>query len=68
LSEAKFQLYSALRAQGIKKVELARRLKCAPSQVDRLLDIQHASKLEQIEAAFAAIGKKISVVVRDRAA
>jgi len=40
LSEAKFKLYSALRAAGIKKVELARRLKCSPSQVDRLLDIQ----------------------------
>jgi antitoxin HicB len=68
LSDAKFSLYSALRAQGIRKVELARRLNCSPSQVDRLLDIKHASKLSQIEAAFKAIGKKLTVEVRDLAA
>jgi antitoxin HicB len=63
LSEAKFKLYTALRDAGIKKVDLARRMKCAPSQVDRLLDITHASRLEQLEAAFAAIGKRLSVVI-----
>jgi antitoxin HicB len=68
LSEAKFKLYSALRAAGIRKVELARRLDCSPSQVDRLLDIQHKSKLDQLEAAFAAIGKSMSIEIRDRAA
>jgi antitoxin HicB len=68
LSEAKFKLYSALRAAGIRKIELARRLGCSPSQVDRLLDIQHKSKLDQLEAAFAAIGKSISIEIRDRAA
>jgi antitoxin HicB len=67
LSEAKFMLYSALRAAGIKKVDLARRLKCSPSQVDRLLDITHHSKLDQIEAAFAAIGKQLIIDIRDAA-
>jgi antitoxin HicB len=68
LSDAKFRLHSTLRKMGIKKVELARRLNYAPSQVDRLLDIRHASKLAQIEAAFSALGKSISIEVRDRAA
>ena len=67
LSEAKFRLYSALRAAGLKKVELARRLKCSPSQVDRLLDITHHSKLDQIEAAFAAIGKRLAIEILDAA-
>lgn len=67
LSEAKFRLYSALRAAGVKKIDLARRLKCSPSQVDRLLDISHHSKLDQMEAAFAAIGKRLSIEVRDAA-
>ena len=67
LSEAKFKLYTALRTAGIRKADLARRLKCAPSQVDRLLDITHASRLEQIEAAFAALGKKVSFVVEEAA-
>ncbi len=67
LSEAKFKLYSALRAAGIRKIDLARRLKCSPSQVDRLLDIQHASKLDQLEAAFRAIGKRLSIEVSEAA-
>jgi len=67
LSEAKFKLYSALRASGIKKVELARRLHCSPSQVDRLLDIQHKSKLDQLEAAFAALGKRLEIEVVEAA-
>ena len=61
-------LYSELRAAGVKKIDLARRLKCSPSQVDRLLDITHHSRLDQIEAAFAAIGKELIIDIRDRAA
>ena len=67
LSEAKFQLYSALREAGLRNVDLARRMKIAPSQVDRLLDINHHSKLDQIEAAFAAIGKSLHITVQDAA-
>ena len=68
LSEAKFMLYSALRGAGIRKIDLARRLGCSPSQVDRLLDIQHKSRLDQLEAAFTAMGKRLTVRVRDLAA
>ena len=67
LSDAKFRLYSALRDAGLKKIELARRLKVSPSQVDRLLDITHHSKLDQIEAAFAAIGKRLAIEILDAA-
>ena len=49
------------------KIDLARRLKCSPSQVDRLLDISHHSKLDQMEAAFAAIGKRLAIEIRDAA-
>jgi antitoxin HicB len=67
LAETKFKLYSALRAAGIKKIDLARRLNCSPSQVDRLLDITHASRLEQLEAAFRSIGKRLTVGVEQAA-
>ena len=67
LSDAKFKLYSALRAAGIRRIELARRLKCSPSQVDRLLHISHHSKLDQIEAAFAATGKRLDIEIQDAA-
>lgn len=65
---AKFMLYQALLSAGIKKVELARRLACSPSQVDRLLDINHKSRLDRLQAAFTALGKRLSFQVNDRAA
>lgn len=67
LSAAKFGLYAALRASGLRKIDLARRLGCSPSQVDRLLDIMHHSKLDQVEAALAALGKRLSIEIKDAA-
>ena len=67
LSQAKLRVYAAPRAAGITKSELARRLKSSRSQVDRLLDITHHSKLDQIKAAFAAIGKRLAIEVLDAA-
>jgi antitoxin HicB len=36
-------------------------------QVDRILDLCHASKLEQVETALAALGKRLVVTVADAA-
>lgn len=60
---AKLGVYKAMTEQGIKKAELARRLGWHMPQVDRLFDLQHASKLEQIEAAANALGKHVIVQV-----
>jgi antitoxin HicB len=65
LTEAKLALYSAMRAGRISKTELARRLNCHLPQVDRLLDLRHGSRLDQLEAAFRALGKQLSVEIRD---
>ena len=67
LSAAKFELYALLRAQGVRKIDLARRLSCTPSQVDRLLDIAHHSRLNQMEAAFAALGKRLAIEIQNAA-
>jgi antitoxin HicB len=67
LSEAKVALYQALRARGIRKAELARRLGCQKSQVERLLDLNHASRLDQIEAAFRVLSKRMHIVIDDAA-
>jgi antitoxin HicB len=67
LSEARLRLYAALRDAGIRKIDLARRLKISPSQVDRLLDLTHRSKFDQIEAAFSAIGKRLATEILDAA-
>jgi|SRR5271157_761898 len=63
LTEAKLALYTEMRAAKVGKAELARRLNWHLPQVDRLLDLRHASRLDQLEAAFRALGKRISVEV-----
>ncbi len=60
---AKLGVYQAMTSQGIKKAELARRLGWHMPQVDRLFDLRHASKLDQIEAAANALGKHIYVQI-----
>lgn len=60
---AKLGVYQAMMEQGIRKSELARRLGWHMPQVDRLFDLKHASKLDQIEAAARVLGKHIEVSV-----
>ncbi|MGH9559456.1 MAG: type II toxin-antitoxin system HicB family antitoxin [Bryobacteraceae bacterium] len=67
LSEAKISLYRAMRKAGVRKAELARRLSWHKPQVDRLLDLRHDSRLYQLEQAFSALGKRISMTVEDAA-
>lgn len=65
IMEAKVALYRAMREQNVGKAELSRRLGCHLPQIDRLLDIQHASRLDQLEQALAAVGKRITLTVTD---
>ena len=67
LTEAKIALYSTMRANKVGKAELARRLNCHLPQIDRLLDLMHSSRLEQLEAAFRALGKQLSVHISEAA-
>lgn len=60
---AKLGVYQAMTEQGIRKSELARRLGWHMPQVDRLFDLKHASRLDQIEAAARALGRHIEVSV-----
>lgn len=64
LSTLKLHLYWALRASGITRAELARRLGWNRESVDRLFRLDHRSRLEQIEAAFEALGREVDVEVR----
>ncbi len=64
LTTLKVALYQAMRETGTRKADLARRLSAHGPQVDRLLDLRHASRLEQMEAAFHALGKNFEILVR----
>ena len=61
LTSVKVILYQGMRDQGIGKAELARRLGWHLPQVDRVLDIQHRSRLDQMDAALGAIGQQLLV-------
>ena len=65
LESAKIELYRAMRARNVGKAELARRLDWHLPQVDRVLQVRHGSQLDQMEAAFAALGKKLVLTVVD---
>ncbi|MGH6922336.1 MAG: type II toxin-antitoxin system HicB family antitoxin [Propylenella sp.] len=62
-SALKVELYRAMQDEGVRKADLARRLGWHAPQVDRLLDLRHASRLEQLEMAFKALGREIDFEV-----
>jgi antitoxin HicB len=64
LSSAKIELYRLMRRAGVGKAELARRLGVALPQVDRLLDLRHASRLDALERAFGALGHSMDLRIR----
>ncbi len=67
LQSAKVELYRAFRASALRKAELARRMGIPKSNLDRLFDLRHQSRFDQLEAAFAALNKHIWVEVRGAA-
>jgi antitoxin HicB len=67
LQEAKAELYNAFRAGGVRKAELARRIGIPKANIDRLFDLAYHSRLEQVEAAFRALGKELGIEIRNAA-
>lgn len=61
LGALRFQLYQSMREQNVNRAELARRLGWHYPQVVRLFDFKHASRVEQLEAGLAAVGRAVVV-------
>ena len=55
-TELKVSLYRSLHQLGVSRAELQRRLGWHREQVDRLFRLDHASRLDQMDAAFEALG------------
>lgn len=64
---AKLGIYASMREQGVSKAELARRLHWHMPQVDRLLDLDHASRFSQVEQAAAVLGKRLVLALEPAA-
>jgi len=63
----KVLLYRAMRREGLRKADLARRLGWHAPQVDRLLDLNHTSRTDLLDQAFAALNRRVLVTI-DKAA
>ena len=63
LLAAKLALYTAMRGQGITKVELARRLGVSESAVRKLTNPEHRSHIGQVQKALQAVGHNLAIEV-----
>jgi antitoxin HicB len=68
LVAAKIGLHNVMLEAGMSKSDLARQLDVHRPQVDRLLDIDHPSSLDQLERAIEKAGGRVEIQVRRRPA
>lgn len=64
----KLSLYWVMREDGITRAELTRRLGWKRESVERLFRLDHATRLEQYDAAFRALGRNLSISTEEIAA
>src|SRR5258708_7490528 len=63
----KAELYLAWRSSGMTKARLARRIGISKDEVGHLLDLARRARVEQLESAFAALGKQMTIGIQDAA-
>ena len=63
----KLALYLAMRERHMANTELAKRLGVSETVVRRMLNPKHDTKPERIQAALAALGKRVVVTFEDAA-
>lgn len=68
LGALKLSVYQAMRARGWRKADLARAMGLNPRQIDRLLDLRHASTVAQLEQAMWVCGRRFDVAGVEREA
>ncbi len=61
---AKAMLHNELLTRGVKKAELARRMNIAAPNIERLFQARHATRFDTLEAAFAALGRRLEITIR----
>lgn len=62
---AKILLYQAMIERHLSKAQLARTLKVHRPEVDRLLNLRHSTRMDKLEDAFHALGKRIQIGVEE---
>ena len=60
---AKVLLLNEMLRQNVRPAELARRIGTTPQEVNRLTNIRHTSRIDGIDVALRALGKRLVVEV-----
>ena len=63
----KVLLYRSMREQGVRKADLARRLGWHGPQIDRLLALNHSTRTDLLDRAFAALNRRVRIAIEDAA-
>ena len=61
---AKVLLLNEMLAQGVSAAELARRMGTRPQQVNRIVNLDHPTKIDTINTALASLGRQLEMTVR----
>lgn len=59
---AKVLMLSAFVDSGLTQVELAKRMGVTKQEVTRIFNLQHATKIDTIQRALAALGKRLEII------
>jgi antitoxin HicB len=63
-ASAKVLLLNEMLAQKVRPVDLARLMDLKPQEVNRIVNLDHATKIDTLAAAFKALGRELDLVVR----
>lgn len=58
---AKVLLLNEMRRQKVRPAELARRIGTTPQEVNRLTNLRHTTRIDRVDAAMRALGKRLIV-------
>ena len=64
-AEVKVLLYQQMWKSGVRKADLARKMDLHRQEIDRLLDLNHATSIAKLEKAFSVLGKSINIEISD---
>ncbi len=64
LIASKLVIYQAMRDQGVTQAALAAKIHCDARQVRRLFDLDHHSRMDLIDDALRALGKRLVIDIQ----
>lgn len=63
-ASAKVLLLNEMLAQKVRPADLARLMDIKPQEVNRIINLGHATKIDTLAAAFKALGRDLDLVAR----